>query len=172
MSENYYQLATPIGKLASILPVLSAQKIQSAQLKEDDSPLLAIKVTTENLLDFDKKMSSLNIKYFLIKNLNFKLLLRNTEKLNIRIRNINVGDLESPLKEEYEDVYDKALSSRNYQPLVDIIEKNELIIKKLEISHSGHILTIYENGMVWISEDLLASDETKNLLKRVISIFK
>ena len=172
MSDNYYQLATPIGKLASILPVLSAQKIQSIQLKADDSPLLAIKVTTETLVDFDKKMNSLNIRYFLIKNLNFKLLLRNAGKLNIKLRNINVGDLESPIKEEYKDIYDKALSSRNYQPLVDIIEKNELIIKKLEISHSGRILTIYENGMVWVSEDLLASDETKNLLKKVISIFK
>lgn len=172
MSENYYQLATPIGKLASLLSVLSAQKIQSAELKADDSPLLAIKVTTENLVDFDKKMNSLNIRYFLIKNLNFKLLLRDAKELNIKIRNINVGDLESPLKEEYEDVYDKALSSRNYQPLVDIIEKNELIIKKLEISHSGRILTIYENGMVWGSDDLIESDEATNLLKKIISVFK
>jgi len=166
LAPSYYQLTQPINGLEEVLSSLNARGITSAKLRINDKFLLILKIGVRDISDFDKKTSNLKLRYFLFRNVDFKNLLKKADELDIRIRSIDIGEIE---EEDLREELDQALASRDYLRYVDLVDKNDIIIKSIEVSYHSIIVKFYESGIVWVDTDIIRSEEGKSILKRVLT---
>jgi len=167
MFENYYQLAQPLDKLDEVISAINKQNIPLIKLRINKRFLLALKI--RSFFDLDEKIRNVNIKYFPIRNINFENLLRLSKKVGLQVRRIDIEKIEDDkTREEFEQAKELALSSKKYSMIINLMKKLNVIIKRIDISDSLSIVTIYESGIVWTCEDLILSNKIKSFLQKVL----
>ncbi|HUU87173.1 MAG TPA: hypothetical protein VMX17_05395 [Candidatus Glassbacteria bacterium] len=166
--SSYYQIVKPFGVIDEILKTMTRRNLSPVNFKiNSGNEYLALKITPENLNNFDNSVKDLKIKYKSISTDVFEKLIQYAYNNKIKIRKITTEPIEEEIDKE---IFDDYFIKRDFDHLIEFINDKRIVIKKIDLSFESNMFSMYESGIIW-SENELSSSPIKELVKSLLSFF-
>lgn len=135
----------------------------------------AMQFDIDHLTDFDRLMhqifGTLDIKYVLFGDIDFKRIVEFSDRLNVIITDIGVARIDRDMVEKWESDLDNYIKCNNHDAILQSIHDNELNIKNMSLLYDDSItIKIYDSGIIQTSVDLAQSETLQDLLKAILKI--